>query len=352
MTHVAVSGRVLDKQVGGNTRYAREVYSRLHNYGVSHSISRPRFVRDSTRSAQYALFEGVQLPALPPADADVLHFPADTGAWSRGRRPIVATVHGLATMHIDGVRSRRGDAVWRTRVGALVRAADRIITVSESSARDISKAFPGSASRIVPILHGIDHELFKPDHDTPAPPVLREHGVLGRYFAYVGNIDPRKNVVELCRAATTVFSQHRIPTVISGSPAWDSSEIMDAIASSPGVIYLGRTSDEDMVAILRNALAFCFPSRYEGFGFPVLEAMACGTPVICSDRGSLAEIAEDSALVLKNIDAKSIATAMSAVIEDSTLRADLTSRGLQRAQEFTWEKSARMHASVFREVAP
>lgn len=351
MTHVVVSGRVLDKQVGGNTRYARAVYSRLADHGVSHSVSRPaRTGSGRLRSLLYAVHEGVVMPRSE-RDADVIHFPADTGAWSAGWRPIVGTIHGLAALHVPGVRGPVSQAVWDARVARLARSATAIVTVSESSARDLVRRFPEARRKVFPIHHGIDHQRFRVGETKAPPPLLASIGVTGPYFAYVGNIEPRKNLDELTEAASTVFSRTGIPTVVSGAPAWGHDRVMAAMDQTPGVHYVGRLDDADMIELLRNALAFCFPSRYEGFGFPVLEAQACGTPVICSDRGSLPEIVGDSALVLEDISAASIASAMLRLCDDESARRDLTRSGLANVQRFTWDASARLHAEVFAAAA-
>ncbi|SEP86472.1 Glycosyltransferase involved in cell wall bisynthesis [Arthrobacter sp. OV608] len=285
-------------------------------------------------------------------DFDVLHFPADTGAVSKGRRPIVGTIHGLATLHVPNVRKGIHDKLWRTRVGRLADVSTRIITVSNSSARDIATLFPGTSSKIVPILHGIDHEKFNihagRELDTEA---VAELGVDGPYFLYLGNLDPRKNIVELVRAATLVYEETGVPLLIAGGRAWDSDSILACIEESLGVTYLGRVDERYLVPLMRQALAFCFPSKYEGFGFPVVEAMACGTPVICSNRGSLAEVAGDAAMVLDNIDYQSIKGAMLEMAANSSLRDDLRTRGLVNSLRFDWAKSVEQHAQVFHEVA-
>jgi alpha-1,3-rhamnosyl/mannosyltransferase len=349
MTEVLVSGRVLDKQVGGNTRYARTIYAGLANHGVTHRIARVGGGR--LRSVKYGVAEGLIWPLAAPRTADVLHFPADTGAVISGRTPIVGTVHGLATLHLPNVRKSHADRLWKARVARLVEVSSRVITVSHSSADDIVTLVPGSAGKIVPILHGIDHSMFSPTVRDSDAAELEALGVAGPYFLYLGNLDPRKNVIELCIAASEVFKQTGIPLLVSGAPAWDSDEILRTVQSTEGVRYLGRVSDEAMVPLIRGAMAFCFPSSYEGFGFPVIEAMACGTPVICSDRGSLKEVAGDAGLILDSLNSKAIAHAMIRVSRDDDLRSGMRSRGIENARRFQWEESIAAHADVFKEVS-
>lgn len=351
MTRVLVSGRVLDRQVGGNTRYARTIYSGLPDHGVDHEIGRAPGAGSRLRSAAYAVWEGLVLPNSSPRGVDVIHYPADTGALVRGRLPVVSTIHGLATLHIDNVRKPAADKLWKTRVSRLAEVSDRIITVSESSARDIASVAPGASAKIVTIPHGIDHERFQPAPQSGDRSEREALGIEGEYFLYLGNLDPRKNIVELCRAAESVFRSTGVPLYVAGAPAWESDEILQAVRETSGVIYLGRVSEEAMLPLLRGATAFCFPSRYEGFGFPVVEAMACGTPVVCSDRGSLAEVAADAALVLEGLDSASIARSMLRVLSESGLAEDLRERGLKNAQRFQWDRSIAQHAAIFQEVA-
>ncbi|MCJ1694920.1 glycosyltransferase family 4 protein [Rathayibacter caricis] len=347
MTKVLVSGRVLDAQTGGNTRYARTVYEGLAGFGVEHRVARVSGARGAARSAAYAALEGVVWPLAPGRDIDVIHFPADTGAQLPSSRPIVSTVHGLATMHIDGVRKPSANRLWLQRVTRLIELSKTVITVSESSARDIAALVPAAASKIVPILHGIDHSVFNTAGAERDSEMLTAQGIEGEYFLYLGNLDPRKNIVELSRAASAVFDRTGIPLLISGAPAWESDDIIAAVKATRGVHYLGRVTDEVMIPLMREALAFCFPSRYEGFGLPVIEAMACGTPVICSDRGSLGEVAGGAALIVPELDAASIEARMMELVNDSGLRTELRALGLANARRFQWNESIAKHAEVF-----
>lgn len=350
---VLVSARVFDRQVGGNTRYVRNVYERIADYGVKYRWARPSAVLDKPkiRSAVYGGLESVLWPLVPPGKPTLVHYPADTGASIPSRTPVVSTIHGLATLHMTGVRSGPSDALWRSRVRRLARVSDQIITVSQSSADDIAFFEPRVADRLTVIHHGIDHDRFNRDAAGDYAEIRNRLSIPEEYFLYAGNLDPRKNVVELTKAAQRVFEETGTPLVVSGAPAWESAESMHAIESTPGVIYVGRTSDSDLVALLQNTLAFCFPSLYEGFGFPVLEAMACGSPVICSDRGSLGEVARGASHMISKVDSSSIADAMLEVHEDTAARARLVQDGLEHVKKFQWSESAAKHAELFKAVS-
>jgi glycosyltransferase involved in cell wall biosynthesis len=353
MTNVLVSARVYDKQVGGNTRYVRTVYGGIESHGVKVTFGRPPIQTGNgkLRSIAYAASESVAWPLNPGKDIDLIHYPADTGAAVKGRVPIVSTVHGLATSHVDGIRSPASDWLWKCRVRRLIAVSERIITVSHSSARDIVSFAPGSSRLIEVIPHGIDHTIFNPEGAERDAALIAELDIAGDYFLYVGNLEPRKNVIELARGASTIFEETGIPLVIAGSLAWNSDEIARVINTTPGVQYIGRVSEEALVPLLRNAMAFCFPSTYEGFGFPVLEAMACGTPVLCSDRGSLKEVAADAAFVINLLDSKTIADGLREIARDPGLRMDLRVRGLVNAAKYRWGTTIIRHAEVFTQVA-
>lgn len=352
---ILTSARVHDKQVGGNTRYVREVYARLTALGGETRFLRIPGVldRNRLRSPAYAICESAVWPStLRPRSGRVIHFPADTGGLLRSRVPVVGTIHGLATLHVPNVRSRGADRLWRFRVKGLARVADKIITVSDSSAEDIILFAPETNGRVEVIPHGIDHDLFNTRSLGSFSEENRQRlGVPAEYFLYAGNIEPRKNIPALVDAAERVFRSTGVPLVVSGAAAWDSDSIMAKIGASRSVIYVGRTDDDQLVSLMQNAVAFCFPSQYEGFGFPVLEAMACGTPVICSTRGSLKTVAANSALALDDISAASIEEAMMGVLHDADLRSRLISDGLKHVSAFTWESSATRHMEIFREVA-
>jgi glycosyltransferase involved in cell wall biosynthesis len=195
---------------------------------------------------------------------------------------------------------------------------------------------------------------FRRSSETPG--VLAErYGVHPPYFLYVGTLEPRKNLAGALRAFATVAD--RLPHhqfVLAGQKGWSCDDVFREAArpSLAGrVLFLDYVAEGDLPLLYTHAAAAVYPSLYEGFGFPVLEAMACGTPVLTSRSSSLAEIGEGAALLVDPRDEGALADALASLGEDGALRDGLSARGLHRAQEFTWERTVRGTLEAYQEAA-
>ncbi|SCZ49441.1 Glycosyltransferase involved in cell wall bisynthesis [Arthrobacter sp. UNCCL28] len=341
LKQVSFPSRILSRHVGGNTTYAREIAKGLELRGVE--ISQ---LRSSKRAALTALMETWQGLTVPAKPGLVLHYSADTGPLLPTRAPSVVTVHGVASRWITTARSAQQERIWRTRVQRAIRSTDAVITVSQSSADDVAQVFGMDPALITTIPHGIDTDYFA------RPRALGErlqHLRSTPYVLYLGNIEPRKNLIELVRAfALPGLKDLGVKLVIAGKPAWNATETMAAIESA-GIEYLGFVDDDERVALMQHAALFAFPSLYEGFGFPVLEALASGTPVICSDRGSLQEVAGPS-LLFEDTDAESIARGIEGALGSSAATEQVREAGLAWARRFSWDASVEAHTAVYEKV--
>lgn len=341
---IAVAGKVLDNNVGGNSRYAKQLYGELVRAGIDVNVLRTR------SSLAYRPTEALAWPLMKSL-GQVIHYPADTGPLIAPRLPTVGTVHGVAALHTTGVRSPRAEALWLWRTGRLVDVADHIITVSASSRRDIIGAFDCSPRKISVIYHGVDHDRFRPTSSAQEDAaLLKQLSLPDRFVVYVGNIEPRKNVGALIDASRQIFLTTGCRMVIAGAPAWDSDTILAKLKAAQYVTYLGRVADDVVISLLRRAKAFCFPSLYEGFGLPVLEAMACGTPVVCSANGSLTEVAGDAAVLLEETTGEAVAQTVIELLQDPNEQLRRSKLGLAQAERFSWHASAMSHLTVFRQV--
>jgi glycosyltransferase involved in cell wall biosynthesis len=180
------------------------------------------------------------------------------------------------------------------------------------------------------------------------------YGLHGPYVLYVGALEPRKNIPGLLRAFVRLRADFPDLTLaLGGSPRWKFAEIpraLEELALEPVVRFTGYIADSDLPALYSAAAAFCFPSFYEGFGLPVLEAMACGTPVVCSNTSSLPEVAGDAALLVEPRDEVALTEAIARVLTDEALAEDLRERGLKRAASFSWDRTAELTLAVYRSV--
>ncbi len=211
---------------------------------------------------------------------------------------------------------------------------------SRATADDLTRFYGTPASKIRVVYPGVDPP---PINDIEA--TRRKYGLPERYFLFLGTLQPRKNIARIVRAYRIWRDLSRDETtalVLAGGQGW----LYDPAwtAGVDGVILPGYVDDADKGALYAGALALVFPSLYEGFGFPVLEVMHCGTPVICSNTSSLPELAGDAALLVDPLDEQAIAAAMSKLTSDEELRASLKTRGFVQAQKFTWDAAG--HAAL------
>jgi glycosyltransferase involved in cell wall biosynthesis len=277
----------------------------------------------------------------------VLHYAADTGPLLPTRTPSVVTVHGVASRWIDTARTPRQELLWRTRVRRAITSTRHVITVSESSATDVRDVFGVPEDRLTVIPHGIDVERFA----TPAElsPELAAR-VPERFALYLGNIEPRKNLVALVGAFSSPRLRAReLPLVVVGRRAWNEAATMAAIAASDNVTHLDFVSDSDRAALMQRCTLFVFPSLYEGFGFPVLEALAAGALVVSSREGSLAEVAGPS-WPLCELDADGLAEGITTALDDSVWQRRCLAQGPAWAARHDWATSIDRHVAVYEQV--
>jgi len=263
---------------------------------------------------------------------DVLFIPAHT-------LPIIHPLPSVVTLHDVGYRyfpdahpfPQRWYLEWSTRFAA--RAATHLIADSHATARDTQKFYGIPANKITVIYPGRDESL---QHVDPAP-IRAKYQLPEKYILHVGTLQPRKNLARLMEAWQAVSDS--VALVLVGRAGWLSAPIV-AQAQACGARLLDYVSDEDLPALYSGATVFAFPSLYEGFGFPVLEAMACGVPVICSNTSSLPEVAGEAALTVNPLDTRTLAEALQQLLADSNLRAALVAKGYAQIQKFSWAKAA------------
>lgn len=284
-------------------------------------------------------------------DFDVVHYPASIGPLDGGAN-VVVTVHDCIFMrHPDWFRWERAE-YYRWAGSRSARRAGRIIADSQATAHDLRELIGVPDSRIDVVPLGVGAQ-FQPANAAAIDAVRQCYRLPEPCFLYMGTLEPRKNIASLVRAWDRIANEIPEHLVIAGRTGWKPEEMLAAIqgAKHKERIHLpGFIGEEDLAAALGAARAFVWPSHFEGFGLPVLEAMACGTPVLTSDVSSLPEVAGDAALLVDPESEDAIADGLRRLSRDDVLRARLAAAGVQRAAEFTWARTAEMTLKVYERV--
>jgi len=309
-------------------------------------------VYERRRFAVRSVWMQLVLPGiLREVKPDLVHF-TNYLAPLAGRVPYVVSFHDMTLSLLPRFHTFKKRVLTQSLIPAVARGARMILTPSESTRRDVVKLLgvdPGRV-RVIPYAAG---PSFRPV--ALAPDRLEAaHGVRPPYFLYVGTLEPRKNLGRALRAFASVAERlGPCRFVIVGQRGWRYEEVLREAArpSLRGrVDLLGYVPEERLPDLYAHALALVYPSLYEGFGLPVVESMACGTPVLTSRSSSLAEIGEGAALLADPSDEKALADGLFALATDEALRQGLRARGLERARAFSWERTGRETAALYREV--
>jgi glycosyltransferase involved in cell wall biosynthesis len=282
---------------------------------------------------------------------DVVHFtnylaPVLTDA------PYVVSFHDMSLTLLPEAHTLKKRLLTASLIPTVARRARRILVPSESTRRDVARLLSVDSGRIRLVPYAAS-PLYRPLSDGLG--TLARRGVQPPYFLYVGTIEPRKNLARALRAFGRIapsLPDHRF--VIVGQSGWKYGEVLQEArrpALANKVVLTGYLPEEELPVLYNHATALVYPSLYEGFGLPLVEAMACGTPVLTSSGSSLSEVAQDAALLVPPLEEDKLADAMSALATDEGLRADLRRRGLLRAAAFSWERTARETIEIYREVA-
>ncbi len=322
-----VNGRFEGQRVTGAERYASEILQCL--------APRVKVVRPRQLSAgmQAELWEQLVLPRLVGKD-QFLWSPANSGPLAVSRQAV--TIHDLSILdHPEWFNQgfRRWSMLLLPR---LARRAKVVITASEHSRQAILKRFHLEQEQVVAIPGAVNLERF---HPCDATPVRQKYELAGRYILYVGSIDPHKNLERLLQAWFRLMDFRDLTLVIAGAEAGSFRPVALG-ASRRRTRFLGYVPDEDLPGLYSGAAFFIMPSLSESLGLSLLEAMACGTPVVTSYAGALPEVADAAAIQVDPTSVEGMAEAMRTLLVDEDLRSDLKRKGLERVREFSWERSA------------
>jgi glycosyltransferase involved in cell wall biosynthesis len=292
------------------------------------------------------------LSLLKTRRVDLAHGP-DSRLLKIGRARVV-TVHDVFSLISDEWADEKFRRKKAARYAKIAKKADLIICDSKSTADDFARLFPESKNRLRVVPLGVNPR-FKPQLPQECEKVLERLGIRRPYILHVGNIANRKNLACLVGAFAALAGNHRdLHLVLAGRLSYRHEEVLEKISASEfrDRIHLpGYVPRADLPHLYSGAEALALSSLYEGFGLPALEAMACGTPVVTSDRSSLPEVVGDAGLLVNPENEVEMAQAIDRLLTDNALREQLAQTGMKRAKEFTWERTARETLEVYREVA-
>jgi glycosyltransferase involved in cell wall biosynthesis len=265
--------------------------------------------------------------------------------------PTVLTVHDLVYRLFPAYHKRLNYWFLNATMPLFVRRATALITVSESSKRDLIRLYGVPADKVT-VVYEAASTLFQPASAAQISATRARYGLPDRYLITLGTIEPRKNLIRLVSALRVLRQQDpQLALVIVGRTGWLYQEFLEKLKEldDPRAVLLpGYVSDEELPAVLSGATALVLASLYEGFGLPILEAMACGTPVVCSRVSSMPELGGEAARYFDPQDTTQIAEAIGRVLRDGDLRADMRQRGLEQAARFSWQRAARETLEVYK----
>ncbi len=281
---------------------------------------------------------GWELRRRPP---DVFFTPAHLIPY-RYKRPSVATIHDIGYRRFPEAHPPRQLRYleWGTRYNA--NTSRHIIADSEATKADLTRFYAIPPEKVTVLYPGVDPLLAQVRDEERITAVCQKYGISRPYFLFLSTLQPRKNLARLIQAYVQSGAAPQL--VLAGNAGWLSAPIMGEVeqcrADGHEIITPGFIADEDKAALLSGAMALLYPSLHEGFGFPVLEAQACGTPVLTANGSSLPEVAGESAFLVDPLDVAAMATAVSRLADDPHLRSELVERGLENVKRFAWWETA------------
>lgn len=366
---IGIDARLLAYQRGGTTTYIRRLLEHLGSVAPGHQVlalkSRKQLESElpqgcvewrSLWTPPHHTLEQLALPLeLLPLSLDVLHSPDFIPPFYR-RCPSVITVHDLSFYLFPETKTEEALRYYRQTERA-VNNAEGIIAVSETTRQDLQRVLGVPPGRVEVIYHGVDEQYHVMEDRAAVASFCRESGLPDSFMLWVGTLEPRKNLE--CLFQALALACRRLPPekqqlVVVGPMGWrfeQTRKLYERLGLKDRVIFFGPAGESDLALLYNAAWAFVFPSLYEGFGMPPLEAMACGTPVLASSTPALKEVLGEAALYFDPHQPPALSEFIVRLAEDAQLAGRLREVGLQRAQRFRWEDTARRTLEVYRKAA-
>lgn len=369
--HIAIDAHSVGAKLGGNETYATNLIEALAEIDQSNRytlyVTKPEAIeRFANRWANFSVKQTlphtplVRIPLtlvreLRRHPVDVLH--VQYTAPPLAPCPVVATIHDLAFEHLPETFNRRSWMQMRLTVRGTARRAAQIITVSEYSKQDISKTYGIAPERILVTPEAASSRFGSVTNETELKKVRKNYGIERDYILSLCSIQPRKNLVRLIEAYSLLRQSRpevKLPQlVLAGKRGWLDSETFNAAEQNvrgSDILFTGYVADQDLPALYSGAISFVYPSYFEGFGLPILEAMQCGAPVIAGNRTSIPELVADAGLLFDPFDTNALVGALKQVLDDAGYRAALVAKGLKRSGEFSWKGTAQLTLKAYEQA--
>ena len=366
--HIAIDAHSVGSQLAGNETYALNLIealaeidqdnqytlfvtrkdaidrfrNRWPNFKVKHTLPHTPLVRiPLTLSAE-----------LRRSPVDVLH--VQYTAPPLAPCAVVATIHDLSFEHLPETFNRRSRAQLRLTIRRTARNAAHILTLSEFSRRDVIETYKIDASRVSVTPAAAPARFAPVTNETELKRIRESYAIERDYILALGSIQPRKNLVRLISAYTSLWQadqKMKLPQlVLAGKRGWLEAETLRAAEQSPArkdILFVGYVPDADLPGLYSGATCFAYPSFFEGFGLPLLEAMQCGTPLIAGNRTSVPEVVGDAGLLVDPFDESAISAALRQIVQNDNVRVELRAKGLERAQGFSWKTTAELTLQAY-----
>ncbi|OGS18427.1 MAG: hypothetical protein A3J83_01025 [Elusimicrobia bacterium RIFOXYA2_FULL_40_6] len=317
-------------------------------------LNMPNFLMKEHKNSHRIIWMEYNLPKAVNNDAvDVIHSPCYIIPLI-SKAPQVLTVHDMISSIYPTNFTLKHMIIYNTLVPLSIMKAKKIITDSESTKNDLMRILRVPEKKITTIHLGVDKVFCQIKDENKLAQIRKKYSIEGKFILSVGVLEPRKNIARLIESFNLLKKQNKIEhkLVIAGGKGWFYDSVYETakkLGLENEIIFTGFVPDEDLPLLYNCADVFAFPSLYEGFGLPVLEAMACGVPVVASNNSSLSEISGDSAVLVNPYSIEEIAEAIKKVINNGPLRKNLIEKGLNRVKQFTWEETTRKTLAVYSE---
>lgn len=362
---IAIDAHVLGDHSGGNESYFYNLINHLSGDGVKlivllrndYDISKIRIDCEIVqfKSKNPFVRNFIEIPWIViKYKIDVLHMQYFIPLYLPCK--VIVTIHDISFEHFKNIFTKKDYFLQKTLIPYAAKHSDMIFTVSEYSKRDILKHYHISEQKITVTYNGVaDSFIHTQGREKEKTNIMSKYGIYNPYVLSVGNLQPRKNLKRLVRAYSQLCEriQTDVCLVIVGKKAWMVDDLFAEIDTSfikERIILTDYVDETDLTLLYQNALFFIYPSYFEGFGIPVLEALYSGTAVATSNCSSLPEVVGDAGVLFNPYNIDDICGKMITLLESQELRENLVSKGLERAKMFTWEKTADLVMNVYRKI--